>query len=593
MPASQSIIYPDAVTKVWADAESPVTISVGNDTLSYGTTTALGSSLSAGQSHTFYSTVYIKTTADSAVSLRYYDPWDPPASTSVTDAELQALEAAYINVKDPDYGATGDGVTNDRTAIQNAIDALPAGGRIYFPPGAYKISTALDLTDTQGITLEGAAGMVDTVGNILGLERAPTYLLYSGTGTASAIDCSGSVGFTMRNLGAYYSSGSFSGRLIDLDDSCSQALIDNCDLGSLDGALTSAKCCVSLYNDWINTVNRCNLRGAEYGILGDRLGASFSNAHRITNNGFYANSVAHIAGMSENWVIDSNIFEMGSEGDLVSTPAVLATPTTLTGALTSRFTFSNNWVGDFDAGATDPAFAQGDASGDNYWHADFHGNFIASTHGPIFDLQSGGQIYIVGNPFIGHNTAAEPIFDLGDSTPVKRAVVIARNTLGTTTADPVTGKDGVEELHIHSNGSESTALGMRTVIGHERIGWPSSGAVPRPTIAAEAALGGGSPIAAIAGSDTAGYVFLHPGTSPAAGTVCTITLGTELTSYAGGVDALHVILTPVQGFSGSGDEGVACGASVVAAAANTATWGIRVKTAIGGDCAFFYRVLGI
>src|SRR4249919_1616795 len=44
---------------------------------------------------------------------------------------------SWINVKDPIYGAAGDGVTNDTTAINNAIAALPTGGTLYFPPGRY------------------------------------------------------------------------------------------------------------------------------------------------------------------------------------------------------------------------------------------------------------------------------------------------------------------------------------------------------------------------------------------------------------------------------------------------------------------------
>ncbi|MDA8018064.1 MAG: glycoside hydrolase family 55 protein [Thermoanaerobaculia bacterium] len=43
-----------------------------------------------------------------------------------------------LNVKD--YGATGDGTTNDRPCIQAAIDdADDAGHAVHFPPGVYLI----------------------------------------------------------------------------------------------------------------------------------------------------------------------------------------------------------------------------------------------------------------------------------------------------------------------------------------------------------------------------------------------------------------------------------------------------------------------
>ena len=49
-----------------------------------------------------------------------------------------------LNVKD--YGAVGNGSTADATAIQAAINAVPAaGGTVYFPAGTYIIPKTIGL----------------------------------------------------------------------------------------------------------------------------------------------------------------------------------------------------------------------------------------------------------------------------------------------------------------------------------------------------------------------------------------------------------------------------------------------------------------
>jgi len=59
----------------------------------------------------------------------------------------------YYNVKQ--YGAAGDGSTDDTTAINNTITAAAAGGIVYFPPGTYKTSGSLIFT-ADSIILRGA-----------------------------------------------------------------------------------------------------------------------------------------------------------------------------------------------------------------------------------------------------------------------------------------------------------------------------------------------------------------------------------------------------------------------------------------------------
>lgn len=53
---------------------------------------------------------------------------------------VSGFAGMFTNVKDPAYGATGDGVTDDTTAILAATTAA-AGGVVFFPPGTYKIDT--------------------------------------------------------------------------------------------------------------------------------------------------------------------------------------------------------------------------------------------------------------------------------------------------------------------------------------------------------------------------------------------------------------------------------------------------------------------
>lgn len=59
-----------------------------------------------------------------------------------------------ISVREARFGARGDGITDDTTAIQKAVDWLYArgGGKILFPPGTY-IVTSVNIR--EGITYEG------------------------------------------------------------------------------------------------------------------------------------------------------------------------------------------------------------------------------------------------------------------------------------------------------------------------------------------------------------------------------------------------------------------------------------------------------
>jgi hypothetical protein len=55
--------------------------------------------------------------------------------------DLREHTSGFVNVRS--YGAKGDGVTDDATAIQAADTAAGTGGRVFFPEGTYIVGTAL------------------------------------------------------------------------------------------------------------------------------------------------------------------------------------------------------------------------------------------------------------------------------------------------------------------------------------------------------------------------------------------------------------------------------------------------------------------
>jgi hypothetical protein len=131
---------------------------------------------------------------ESTTNINYTAPF-----TNAVQETLTAKLAQTVSVKD--FGAKGDGTTDDTTAIQNAINAvcptLPSSlgaGSVYFPPGNYLITSTLNCTNsrvTGTLSRDGLMMYGDGIGsNIIG---------QTGTGYA-IIETTGSQWLTIRDI---------------------------------------------------------------------------------------------------------------------------------------------------------------------------------------------------------------------------------------------------------------------------------------------------------------------------------------------------------------------------------------------------------
>ena len=90
----------------------------------------------------------------------YGSPLGPARTASGLNAALGLIEdrigGGWYSVRE--FGAVGDGVTDDTAAIQDALDR--AIGTLYFPPGVYMVSGsgAACLTLTRNLDIIGASG---------------------------------------------------------------------------------------------------------------------------------------------------------------------------------------------------------------------------------------------------------------------------------------------------------------------------------------------------------------------------------------------------------------------------------------------------
>jgi hypothetical protein len=110
--------------------------------------------------------------------------WDN-TTTTLTAVNAQFKGRPWFDVRA--YGAKGDNLTDDSTAIQNAINAAYVkGGTVFFSQGIYLCNTGLTIT-SPGVTLRGIA-------------KGASYIQYVGAGTALTINLANDVDVALYDI---------------------------------------------------------------------------------------------------------------------------------------------------------------------------------------------------------------------------------------------------------------------------------------------------------------------------------------------------------------------------------------------------------
>ena len=231
---------------------------------------------------------------------------------ALTKVHNRMIANASVNVKD--FGATGDGTTDDTVAVQAAIDSLPLGGTVNFPAGTYRIARTVGVNDSWGIKV--TASNITLMGNDAYLRRydtdISTYALSYPilfVGTPDSNGASQTINFTADSM---------------------KFIGENTQHAVSGSAISDKRNAIEFKNTDSTTVRNCQFTSTDsaaifyqYPVMRDYANSVHYNTTKnynseITNCRFYANAHAdvgraliHLLGCTgvDEIIIDSNYFE--------------------------------------------------------------------------------------------------------------------------------------------------------------------------------------------------------------------------------------------------------------------------------------------
>ena len=293
------------------------TFSVSGTTLTFTEAPPLNSSIEVAVARTLEA---VGTADASAVTFTQ-------AGSGATSSTVERKLQESVSVKD--FGATGDGVTDDTAAIQSALNAVNSvgGGKVFLPAGTYLVSES-GLSTIKACLFIGDNTIVEGEGEASEIKMANSQdchiitarnMLGTPSFTASGEATTANSGIVIRNI---YVNGNYQNQTIAAQVSClyfnnvEQLYIESCVIGYSILHNISLWFCTNFFVQGNKVTDSCitnimlyagNERGAVYGNVCLNSGQSENVSGWVAGGGSIAGAGIVVDNNSDNIRVSNNI----------------------------------------------------------------------------------------------------------------------------------------------------------------------------------------------------------------------------------------------------------------------------------------------
>ena len=177
----------NGISAVYTLPVTPITVSTVDVYIrgihqEYDTYSIVGNTLTLSTVPTLGWTIEVKAGVPLSLGITTADQVEYfPAGTGAVATTVQSKLRESVSVKD--FGAVGDGVTDDTAAIQAALNSLPTGGTVFFPAGYTFLCTAnLNVPVGNGTSVDILGASWDSGGIKFSGAAVTTGLTFTGSG---------------------------------------------------------------------------------------------------------------------------------------------------------------------------------------------------------------------------------------------------------------------------------------------------------------------------------------------------------------------------------------------------------------------------